>query len=263
MASFTTIGDTLELAIPARGETITLAISGTYDQTILFQREQGSPGSGAWVTLLTFNTEDATEAEAYTSSGDNEVVRFFLEVDGGGTATVTLTDNDNRLVRVWKDQEDNVVLQLDQDGWTSNGVHQKTNNIVSMAAATLSLTAALHAGKVVTTKQAATLTITLPAATGTGNIYTIFTGITATGDHIYEVASASDSFGGGVSISTDIAGISELAVVGDDTLTMNGTTTGGLRGSWVRFTDLGSGLWMVEGFLASSGSEATCFSAAV
>ena len=55
----------------------------------------------------------------------------------------------------------------------------------------------------------------------------------------------------------------ELAVAGDDTLTMNGTTTGGLIGSWVQFTDVTAALWMVNGFLASSGTEATVFSAAV
>ena len=108
-----------------------------------------------------------------------------------------------------------------------------------------------------------TITITLPDAIGSGNVYTIFTSIKATGDHIYKVANAGDSFGGGVSISTDIAGITELAVVADDTLTMNGGTKGGLIGSWVRFIDVTPDLWMIEGFLASSSTEASVFDATV
>ena len=143
------------------------------------------------------------------------------------------------------------------------GRQRDSNSIVTLAASTLTLTAPLHAGRIVVTARATTRTVTLPEAVGSGNVYTLFTSITATGDHVYQVASAGDSFGGGVSISTDIAGISELVVVADDTITMNGGTTGGLLGSWVRFTDVTAALWMVEGFLASTSTEATCFSAAV
>ena len=44
---------------------------------------------------------------------------------------------------------------------------------------------------------------------------------------------------------------------------MSGSTTGGVKGSWVKVTDVTSGIWMLEGFLISTGSEATPFSAAV
>ena len=43
-------------------------------------------------------------------------------------------------------------------------------------------------------------------------------------------------------------------------ITLNGSTTGGLLGSWVRLTDAITGKWMLEGFLNSSGAEATPFS---
>ena len=107
------------------------------------------------------------------------------------------------------------------------------------------------------------LTVTLPAATGTGDVYTcvVITTVTSVG-YVIQVANTTDSFYGGISTSTDIAGVSELAVAGDDTITMNGSTTGGLIGSWFRFTDAGTGVWMLEGFNCSTGNEATAFSAA-
>lgn len=48
-----------------------------------------------------------------------------------------------------------------------------------------------------------------------------------------------------------------------DTITMSGSTTGGVRGSMVELQDVASGIWMVRGSLVSTGAEATPFSAAV
>lgn len=119
-------------------------------------------------------------------------------------------------------------------------------------------------GPVVRLSAAAGLTVTLPAAAGTGDVYEFLVITTVTSNsYIIQVANATDSFYGGVSISTDIAGVSELAVSGDDTITMNGSTTGGVLGSWVRLKDAGAGYWMLEGFICSTGTEATVFSAAV
>ena len=140
--------------------------------------------------------------------------------------------------------------------------------IWSMAPPTVSTATGLAAsggtpaGKVYEIKLAATHTTTLPAALGSGNVYTFFTSITATGDHIIQVTTT-DIIQGGVAISTDIAGVTMLTASTTDTITMNGSTTGGVKGSWVRVTDVATGIWMLEGFLASTGVEATPFSAAV
>lgn len=127
----------------------------------------------------------------------------------------------------------------------------------------VTLTKDTHAGTVVVHNSADGGTITLPASSGKGDKYTVFVLTTVTTDLVIEVANATDEFRGGVSISSDIAGVTFLAADNDDTLTMNGSTTGGVTGSWVSFTDVSSGIWMVNGFLCSSGSEADCFSAAV
>lgn len=121
-----------------------------------------------------------------------------------------------------------------------------------------------HAGTVVRLSAAAGLTVTLPASAGDGSVYTFFVRTTVTSNnYIIEVANTTDVINGGVSVSTDAAGVSILAAATDDTITMNGSTTGGLQGSWVKLTDVAAGFWMCEGFLVSTGAEATPFSAAV
>ena len=118
------------------------------------------------------------------------------------------------------------------------------------------------ASKVYDIALAATHTSTLPPALGTGDLYIFFTSITATGDHIIQVTTT-DIIQGGVSISTDIAGVTMLTASTTDTITMSGSTTGGVKGSWVSLRDVATGIWMLDGFLASTGTEATPFSAAV
>ncbi len=122
-----------------------------------------------------------------------------------------------------------------------------------------------HANTVVVLDSATARIITLPASTGKGDWYEVFVATTVSGgSHVIACSTGTtNSFLGGVSISTDIAGVTFLANAADDTVTMNGSTTGGLAGSWVRFTDVISGTWKVEGFLVSTGGEADPFSAAV
>ena len=260
MASFTADGNTLELLTNDRGESVVGAISGTYVMVIKFQIELGSLGSGAWQTLQTFNTTDGTEAFTYVTVGYSENLRLIVDEDTSGTATVTLTNTSDLVKRVVTDGRGNTLWSYRQSGVEQNAGYLKTSGtIVTLSAATLTLAPELHAGRIVVTALAATLTITLPLATGTGNVYTIYTSITATGDHIY-AAAGSDVLNGVVGVSTDIAGVMESAQVTDSTLTMNGTTSGGLAGSCIVFTDVATAVWMVGGSSVSSGSESTLFS---
>jgi len=159
-------------------------------------------------------------------------------------------------------------LGLGKDGSLvlNHGTDQRVtpvDRLVNCTAATLTVTKDLHAGRIVTLNRAAGITVTLPAATGTGDEYAFFVGTTFTGNGIIQVASASDIIQGGVSVSTDAAGVTILAAATSDTITMNGSTTGGLKGSWIKLVDVASGVFMVSGFIVSTGDEATPFSAAV
>ena len=135
---------------------------------------------------------------------------------------------------------------------------------INVTAATLTLDRDTHAGAVITGNRAAGIVFTLPASSGKGDVYTFVCGTTITSNAFkIQVANGTDTIFGGVAISTDIAGVTMLCGGTDDTISMSGSTTGGVAGSWVRVTDVSSGKWMVEGFLCSTGVEATPFSAAV
>jgi len=129
------------------------------------------------------------------------------------------------------------------------------------ASATLDRT---NAGSVVNLSAAAGLTVTLPAATGTGDVYRVFVLTTVTSNsYKIQVASASDVIQGGVALSTDIAGVTMLAAATSDTITLNGSTTGGLRGGYLEIRDVSSGIFACVGFLPTTGAEGTPWSAAV
>ena len=135
---------------------------------------------------------------------------------------------------------------------------------------TLTVTAALHAGRVVSFGKTSGTIVTLPAATGTGNIYRFVVGVAATSNaNIIKVANATDVMNGSLALQqdTDSAGSLKLwaAAGNDDTITLAGAaTTGGIVGDAIACTDYKAGFWSCQAWTHSSGgSEATPFSATV
>jgi len=271
MASFTAADDTLVLSIPDRGETIDIALSGTYSMQIDLEIEVGSKNSGSWQKIKTVSgAANATIADAYTSKSYSERIRLRVIVDTSGTCVATLTDNDDRSIHVIKDQVGNTLATFNQSGLVlpadldiGGGVKRRAAKMVTTSAA-ITLTQALHAGKILTMTGTTGRAITLPEATGTGDVYEIFYVATvASGSHTIVAPSSATDFVGGVAIATDIAGVTCICNSGDDTITMNGSTTGGVAGTFLRFTDVVDGTYLVEGFLTSTSTEADPFSAAV
>ena len=122
----------------------------------------------------------------------------------------------------------------------------------------------IHAFNTVNLNALAGLTVTLPASSGNGDVYEIFVSVTVTSNnYIIQVANGTDVINGVVHLATDIAGTSMPATGTDDTITMNGSTKGGVKGTWIRLKDAYSGVWALEGSLVCTGTEATPFSAAV
>lgn len=141
-----------------------------------------------------------------------------------------------------------------------------TGAVVDTTATSLTITAASHAGKLVTISSAAPAIITLPQATGTGNVYRFAFLVAATGTATtIKVANATDILTGYVfcvTTSTDNAeGFKTTAT--DDTMSFNGTTKGGVVGDQVEIIDAATGKFVVRGFLAPTGTEASPFSASV
>ena len=257
MASFTGVGDNVEQAMIDKGENVDIAISGTYNMTILFQREVGSPGSGAWETITTYTTANATVADVYVTRGYNETVRLVVTVDTSGTATATLADGSilEHGYRTIRDRVGNVLASFSQGGATLPGSFRGGAPI---AGATMTVDPATHANRVIVFP-AAGGTVTLPAALGTGYRYRFFVEILLTTNLVINAVSG-DVFAGGLMVATDVGGISMIAVPGDDIITLNQTTSGGLAGSFVELEDAAAGFWICTGWIVSSGAESTPFS---
>ena len=155
-------------------------------------------------------------------------------------------------------------------------------NVIDADSST-SLTVATHAGRIVHNDAAGAVTYTLPAVNATadsgvsgpgpdlnnannvGATFTIINSITKTGDLIVQVANSTDVMSGGAffidDTSDNVVGFETVAA--SDTITLNGSTTGGVTYAKIVCTVLGTGLWSVSVHTGCTGSPATCFSAAV
>lgn len=152
------------------------------------------------------------------------------------------------------DKDGNIVL-----GGTANAP-------VNVTASTVTLSAAAHGGRTTTLNRAAGIAVTLPAATGSGVKFELIVGTTITSNTTtIKVANASDTMAGNAIQSQDGGATLQMweAAAADDTVTMDGSTRGGLKGDIVRLTDIATNLWLVEVIQAATGTEATPFSATV
>lgn len=132
--------------------------------------------------------------------------------------------------------------------------------VVSFTGASLALTEAGHAGQTVVSNLAATQAITLPVATGSGNRYRIYVQTTKTGD-LTITTNGSDDLVGMLQVSSDGSAPAPFLSDGTDTIiTLNGGTTGGVKGSYVDLQDVAAATWLVSGELVGAGAEATPFS---
>ena len=132
--------------------------------------------------------------------------------------------------------------------------------------ATRSITAS-DAGTVIVVSAAAGLTLTLPAATGSGYVYRVFISTTVTSNNvIVQVADATDVMQGNIAMNSDNAADATIGfetVAASDTITLNGSTKGGIRGDFFEFTDAATDLYIITGLCSGTGAEVTMLSAAV
>lgn len=137
---------------------------------------------------------------------------------------------------------------------------------ISVTAATLTLNKPTHEGCTVVANRAAGITFTLPAAVGSGCKYTIVVGTTVTSNNlIVQVANSSDIMTG-IALNAQDAGDTAIAfetAVDSDTITMNGSTKGGVKGDRIELEDVGANTWAVRVEGSATGTEVTPFSAAV
>ena len=134
---------------------------------------------------------------------------------------------------------------------------------VNVTAATVTLGDA-HNRRIVTLNRAGGIAVTLPAATGSGFKTRLIVGTTFTSSATVKVT-GDDTMVGSALILQDggDTAVHFEANGTDDTITMDGTTTGGLAGAYIDLVDIAADLWFVRYVSAATGTEADPFSATV
>lgn len=157
----------------------------------------------------------------------------------------------------------NSEVKLTADIATLNAIGAGTGRVVPVTASTLTVTNALHAGRTILQNAAAGCAIALPAATGSGDMYRIIvkTTITSVGV-VISCTPLTDLFIGMAWVMSDNsqAVLAYLPAGTDNTITLNGTTTGGYLGQIVELRDVAAGIWEAQLFGKATGTEATPFS---
>ena len=136
--------------------------------------------------------------------------------------------------------------------------------------ATDAVTITEHAGRTLLLGEVggnALVTLTLPAATGTGAVYKFIVSVTNTSNYKIQVADATDTIDG-IMLYLDEDGTAVSAfptVAASDTITLNGGTTGGIVGDYLELIDIATNQYHVRGVMrvAAGANPATPFSAAV
>jgi hypothetical protein len=158
-----------------------------------------------------------------------------------------------------------------------NGFYtQGPGNVVTVSASTLTLDPASHAGRILNIT-ATTTTITMPAAIATadangtgpgsdpntlnnmGAVYSFY--IPAAATAIKVLTPASNFMIGSVNLGVASGADTLFTANGTTTrsVNLNGTTTGGIAGSFFTLVGVSSGVYLVQGTLIGSGTVATPF----
>lgn len=139
---------------------------------------------------------------------------------------------------------------------------ENDNPYVVVDTAAFTVNARDHANRTLLLSRAAGSAVTMPSATGSGKRYR-FIVLTAASGGSYVIRGDSTDLlvgnaiqfaDGGATMNGYEAGAS------DDTVTLNGTTTGGLKGDLVEYEDIATNTYFVKVIAAATGVEASPFS---
>ena len=144
-----------------------------------------------------------------------------------------------------------------QYGWYK--IDTIADGLVSVTSTPVAVDASYN-NKVIVVSKADGAALTVPAATGSGNKFTVIVGETVTSNSITITAPAGTSYHGGTSIRSAADNTASSFEASGTTITLDGTTTGGGRGDKFEFVDIAAGLYSVQGLQNGSGTLATPFS---
>ena len=134
-----------------------------------------------------------------------------------------------------------------------------------------------YAGKQIYYTSTAAATFTLPAVNSTspndptdpnqannlGATFEFVLSTTVTGNFVVQVANTSDTMVGTAILGSGTTALVFSTLTASDTITLSGTTTGGVGGANIRATAVGANRYKVEVVSGATGAVATPFSAAV
>jgi hypothetical protein len=157
-------------------------------------------------------------------------------------------------------------------GFISAGV---SNSVTTAAGKTL--TVADDAGKQIYYTSTATATFTLPTVNTSspsdptdpnqsnnyGAAFEFVLSTTVTGNFIVKVANSSDTMVGTAILGSGTTALVFSTATASDTITLSGTTTGGVGGATITATVVGANRYKVNVVSGATGAVATPFSAAV
>lgn len=165
------------------------------------------------------------------------------------------------------------------------GIFQQGPSTIVEITSSTTLNPVAHAGRIISVggTLAADVTLTLPAintsanasSSGPGNdpntannegvVYTIWVPTTIATSSLKIGTDGTDKFVGtilGVDTDSSNALVAYTAGASDDFINFNGTTTGGVAGSWVQIVAIAANKYMVNGIALGSGTVATPFATA-
>jgi len=165
------------------------------------------------------------------------------------------------------------------------GIYQQGPSTIVEITSSTTLNPVAHAGRIISVggTLAANVVLTLPtintsanvSSSGPGNdpntannegvVYTIWVPTTIATSSLKIGTDGTDKFVGtilGVDTDSSNALVAYTAGASDDFINFNGTTTGGVAGSWVQIVAIAANKYMVNGIALGSGTVATPFATA-
>ena len=162
------------------------------------------------------------------------------------------------------------------------GIYQQGPSTIVEITSSTTLNPVAHAGRIISVggTLAANVVLTLPAINTSANVsssgpgndpntannegvtYTIWVATTIATSSLKIGTDGTDKFVGtilGVDTDSSNALVAYTAGASDDFINFDGTTTGGVAGSWVQIVAIAANKYMVNGIALGSGSVATPF----
>jgi polygalacturonase len=163
----------------------------------------------------------------------NNVTSIFLAGNQAETGTLNKAGTNTNFIEYGNSWSDAVVTHV-ATGSITKGLHKDRLNLLGEVGGD------------------ALVTLTLPEATGSGDVYRFVVSVVNTSNYVIVTADTTNCGIYGTLNILDVDSNAQTAYAGvaaDDKITLNGTTSGGQIGDWLELTDIATDQWSVRGNL--------------